>query len=165
MALSLGLPESYFDHTHPNPMVTLRMVRYPAHPADADERTYGAGAHTDWGALTILAQDAHGGLEVRMPDGEWVPATPVKDAFVVNLGDMIPRWTNDRYHSNLHRVRNVHSGGGPRYSIPMFYSPDFLARVEAVPGTVAPGASARYEPCTVGEHLQQMYRKTFAVAA
>ncbi|GAA5234036.1 isopenicillin N synthase family oxygenase [Verticiella sediminum] len=165
MALSLDLPEDYFDHTHGNPMVTLRMIRYPAHPADADERTFGAGAHTDWGAVTLLAQDAWGGLEVQMPDGSWVEATPIEGSLVINLGDMIPRWTNGRYHSNPHRVRNTRSGGAPRYSIPFFYTPDYMARVEAVPGSVPEGTAPRYAPCTVGEHLQEMYRKTYGLQA
>jgi isopenicillin N synthase-like dioxygenase len=165
MALSLDLPEAYFDASSQSPMVTLRMVRYPAHPPGADERTFGAGAHTDWGAITILAQDAHGGLEVCMPDGRWVPATPIEGCFVVNLGDMIPRWTNGRYHSNPHRVRNLHSGGAPRYSIPFFYEPDYFARIEAVPGTVRDGEAPRYAPCTAGEHLREMYRKTYGLEA
>ena len=144
-------------------MATLRMVRYPAHPADADERTFGAGAHTDWGAITILAQDAHGGLEVHLPDGRWASATPIDDCFVVNLGDMIPRWTNGRYRSNPHRVRNLYSGGAERFSIPFFYEPHYYARIEALPGTVPPGETPRFGPCTVGEHLREMYLKTYGV--
>lgn len=162
IALSLSLPETWFDETSDSPMVTLRMIRYPAHPEGADERTFGAGAHTDWGAITILAQDGHGGLEVQTPEGDWVPATPIPGCFVVNLGDMIPRWTNGLYHSNPHRVRNVHSGGAPRYSIPFFYEPDYLARIEAVPGTVPEGEAPRYAPCTAGEHLVEMYRRSYA---
>ena len=165
LALSLRLPEGFFDATSGSPMVTLRMIRYPAHPEGADERTFGAGAHTDWGAITILAQDAHGGLEVQTPEGDWVPATPMEGCFVVNLGDMIPRWTNGLYHSNPHRVRNVHSGGAPRYSIPFFYEPDYFARIEAVPGTVPAGESPRFAPCTAGEHLVEMYRKSYGLKA
>jgi len=163
MALSLGLPEDYFDAACKDPMVTLRMVRYPPHPEGADERTFGAGAHTDWGAVTILAQDAHGGLEVQMPDGSWVAATPMEGTFVVNLGDMIPRWTNGLYHSNPHRVRNTFSGGAARYSIPFFYEPEYLARIVPVPGTVAEGEAPRYRPCTAGEHLEEMYRATYGL--
>ena len=163
MALSLGLPERYFDVSCHDPMVTLRMIRYPAHPDDADERTFGAGAHTDWGAITLLAQDAHGGLEVQMPDGQWVEATPMPDTFVINLGDMIPRWTNGLYHSNPHRVRNRHSGGAPRFSIPFFYEPNYVARIEAVPGTVPAGETPRFAPCTAGEHLREMYAKTYGL--
>jgi isopenicillin N synthase-like dioxygenase len=161
MALSLDLPEDYFDAACKDPMVTLRMVRYPAHPEGADERTFGAGAHTDWGAITVLAQDANGGLEVKMPDGNWVDATPMAGTFVVNLGDMIPRWTNGLYHSNPHRVRNLHSGGAPRYSIPFFYEPEYLARIVPVPGSVPEGEAPRFAPCTAGEHLEEMYRRTY----
>ena len=161
MALSLDLPEHYFDTACTDPMVTLRMLRYPPHPEGADDRTFGAGAHTDWGAVTILAQDGHGGLEVQMPDGAWVAATPIPGTFVVNLGDMIPRWTNGLYHSNPHRVRNTYSGGAPRYSIPFFYEPEYLARIDPVPGTVRPGEAPRYASCTAGEHLEEMYRKSY----
>ncbi|MBA2964080.1 MULTISPECIES: isopenicillin N synthase family dioxygenase [Ramlibacter] len=165
LALSLALPEDYFDGTSESPMVTLRMLRYPAHPPDADQHTFGAGAHTDWGAITILAQDSHGGLEVCMPDGTWADATPIDGCFVVNLGDMIPRWTNGLYHSNPHRVRNRHSSGRPRFSVPFFYEPDYMARIEAVPGTVPAGEQPRFTPCTAGEHLAEMYRRTYGKPA
>ncbi len=165
LALSLALPETYFDATSQSPMVTLRMLRYPAHPPDADERTFGAGAHTDWGALTLLAQDAYGGLEVALPDGSWLAAAPQQGSFIVNLGDMMPRWTNGLYRSSLHRVRNTLSGGAARYSIPFFYEPDYLARIEAVPGTLAAGDKPLFEPCTAGEHLKQMYQKTYAMSS
>ena len=165
LALSLGLPEAYFDATSQSPMVTLRMLRYPAHPPDADERTFGAGAHTDWGALTLLAQDAHGGLEVALPDGSWLAAPPIPGTFIVNLGDMMPRWTNGLYRSSMHRVRNTLSAGAERYSIPFFYEPDFMAQIVAVPGTVAEGEKPRFAPCTAGEHLTQMYQKTYAMAS
>lgn len=164
LALSLGQPEGRFDADCRQPMVTLRLLRYPPHPADADDRSFGAGAHTDWGAITILAQDAHGGLEVQLPGGEWVPAPPVAGSFVVNLGDMVPRWTNGLYRSNPHRVRNRHSGGAPRFSIPFFFEPDHQARVEALPGTVAPGAAPLYPPCTTGEYLREKYRETYGLA-
>ena len=165
MALSLGLPETWFDAGTNNPMVTLRLLRYPPHPADADERSFGAGAHTDWGAITLLAQDALGGLEVQMPDGTWAAATPIEGTLVINLGDMVPRWTNGLYHSNPHRVRNVHSGGLPRHSIPFFYSPDYLARVEPVPTCVSAHNPPRFAPCTAGEHLQQMAAQTYGLNA
>lgn len=165
VAVALGEPASTFDAGHGDPMVTLRLLRYPPHPEGADPRLFGAGAHTDWGAVTILAQDHHGGLEVQLPEGDWVAAPPLPGSFVVNLGDMMPRWTNDRFRSNPHRVRNVASGGRPRYSIPFFYSPDYLTRVEPLPTCVGPGRPARHAPCTVGEHLREMYVKTYGLAA
>lgn len=163
IALALDLPETTFDHAHEHPMVTLRLLRYPPHPADAPDGLFGAGAHTDWGAITLLAQDHHGGLEVQMPDGAWADAVPLPGSFVVNLGDMMPRWTNGRFHSNPHRVRNRASGGAPRHSIPFFYSPDYLTRVEPLPGCTGPGHPPRWAPCTVGEHLQEMYRLTYGL--
>ncbi len=170
LALALDLPESTFDHTHGNPLVTLRLLRYPPHPEGADARLWGAGTHTDWGALTLLAQDQHGGLEVQMPpeadgrSGQWVAAPPIEGSFVVNLGDMMPRWTNGRFHSNPHRVRNRASGGQPRYSIPYFYSPDYRTEVVPLPGCSSADNPPRWAPCTVGEHLQEMYRQTYGLA-
>lgn len=163
LALSLNLPENYFDATSDSPMLSLRMIRYPAHPDTADEQTFGAGAHTDWGALTVLAQDSQGGLEVCMLDGVWVAATPMAGCFVVNLGDMIPRWTNGLYQSNPHRVRNIYSQGQSRYSIPFFYEPDYMALIKAVPGTIAPGETPKFATCTAGDHLKEMYRQTYGL--
>lgn len=165
LARSLDLPSDFFDATMKDPMLTLRLCRYPPHPENAGADVFGAGAHTDWGAVTILAQDDLGGLEVQAPDGSWLPATPVPGTFVVNLGDMIPRWTNGRYRSNPHRVINANPTQRDRYSIPFFYSPNYHARIEAVPGTVAPGEQPRFAPCTAGEHLAEMYRKTYGLAA
>ena len=163
LALSLDLPETYFDHTVETPMMTLRMIRYPAHPKEADERTFGAGAHTDWGALTLLLQDEHGGLEVQMPEGNWEAAVPIPGTFVVNLGDMIPRWTNGLYHSNPHRVRNLAPAGATRYSIPFFFDPDYTAMISPVPGSVPHGESPRHATCTAGEHLVEKYTTTFGI--
>jgi isopenicillin N synthase-like dioxygenase len=146
-------------------MVTLRLCRYPPQPEDAGADVFGAGAHTDWGAITILAQDDLGGLEVQAADVSWMPARPIPGTFIVNLGDMIPRWTNGRYRSNPHRVINANATGRDRYSIPFFYSPNYHARIEALPGTVPPGEAPRFAPCTAGEHLAEMYRRTYGLAA
>lgn len=164
LALSLGLPEGYFDRLNDNPADILRMLRYPPQPAGADSKTFGAGAHTDWGAITILAQDANGGLEVKMPDDSWVAATPIPDTFVVNLGDMIPRWTNGRYRSNLHRVRNLNASARDRYSVVFFVDLDWEARIEPIEGLEPAEDGTIYQPCTVGEHMGEMYRKTYGVA-
>lgn len=165
LAVSLGLGADTFDASHGDPLVTLRLLRYPPHPKNADQRLFGAGAHTDWGAITLLAQDRHGGLEVQGPDGRWIEATPMPDSFVVNLGDMMPRWTNDLFRSNPHRVRNVASQGQPRFSIPFFYSPDYMTEVSPLPGCVTTQRPGRYAPCTVGEHLREMYQKTYGQIA
>ena len=161
LALSLGLDEHYFDASLVNPMVTLRLLKYPPHPENADPDTFGAGAHTDWGSITILAQDDCGGLEVCMPDGTWVEAPPIANTFVVNLGDLIPRWTNGLYKSYPHRVRNRYSQGKPRYSIPYFYGPTYFTHITALPGTLKADEEYAYTPCTAGEHMEEMYFKSF----
>jgi len=164
IALSLDLEEDYFTPFFDEPMATLRLVRYPPQPADAGTDTFGAGAHTDWGAITLLAQDDAGGLEVLNPEGRWIAVPPRADGFVINMGDMIPRWTNGLYRSNLHRVINKASAHD-RYSVPLFYSPNYHAKIEALPGTVIPGEKPLHEPCTAGEHLAEMYRKSYGLKA
>jgi isopenicillin N synthase-like dioxygenase len=161
LALALNLDEHYFDDCCHDPMMTLKMLRYPPHPADASSDSYGVGAHTDWGSITILAQDSCGGLEVSLPDGTWVTAPPIDGTFVVNLGDLIPRWSNDLFKSNPHRVRNVYAGGNSRYSIPFFYGPNYMTAINALPGTLVDGEDYRYSPCTAGEHMEEMYMKAY----
>ncbi|MBL8382166.1 MAG: isopenicillin N synthase family oxygenase [Burkholderiales bacterium] len=164
VALSLELPEDHFDGDFETPMTILRLLHYPPHPANARPNQLGAGAHTDWGLITILAQDDCGGLEVRNADGVWLQAPPIPDTFVVNLGDMLERWTNGLYRSNLHRVRNA-AAGRDRYSVPFFLEPSYHVRLECLPTCTGPGNPPRYPPCSAGEHIAEMYRRTYAKAA
>lgn len=163
MALSLGLDEDYFDFFTTQPMATLRLLHYPpARPEVPDEM--GAGAHTDFGGLTILLQDDNGGLQVKDPHGDgWIDAPPVEGAYVVNLGDMISRWTNDRYVSTLHRV--INTSGDERYSIPFFYTGNPDTEVSCIPTCLGEGGSAKYPPVTVLDHLRSMYVKTYVTEA
>lgn len=129
MALGLGLPRSWFaEHLTADPLILFRIFHYPPAPP-ADER-WGVGEHTDYGLLTILGQDAHGGLQVRTPDG-WVDAPPLPDRFVCNLGDMLERLTGGRYRSTPHRVRNT--SGADRLSFPFFLDPSWDAVVDRMP--------------------------------
>jgi isopenicillin N synthase-like dioxygenase len=164
LALSLDLAEDYFEPMYHEPMSILRLLHYPPHPASARPNQLGAGAHTDWGLLTFLLQDDIGGLEVRDADGRWMRATPIAGSFVVNLGDMIVRWTNGLYHSTMHRVLNNVSGRD-RYSVPFFGTPRHDARVETLANCISADNPARFAPCTAGEHLAEMYRKTYGEAA
>jgi isopenicillin N synthase-like dioxygenase len=160
VALSLDLPRDYFDGFCTAPQCGLRLIHYPPQPANALPDEKGCGAHTDWGGLTILMQDDVGGLQVWDETLGWVHAPPMPDAYVVNLGDMIARWTNDRYRSTLHRV--VNATGKKRYSVPFFYSgnPDY--EVACLPTCRAPGEAAKYAPTTVSGHMREMYAKTYA---
>jgi isopenicillin N synthase-like dioxygenase len=160
LALSLDLPEDYFADGLAEPNCAVRLLRYPPHPVDAAFNQLGAGAHTDWGLLTILLQDDRGGLEVRNADGSWIRADPVPDSFVINLGDMVPRLTNGLYHSNMHRVVNNVSGGD-RFSVATFFNPPFDYVFTCAP-TCAGLSNPVPPPCTFGEHIQDMMRRTQA---
>ena len=164
IALGLGLPRDTFEPWLVQPMPVLRLLHYPPQQASQVAGQIGSGAHTDWGGLTLLAQDDRGGLQVRDADGQWLDATPVADSFVVNLGDMMQRWTNDLYRSNLHRVVN-HRTGGDRYSMAFFYDVAYHARIEALPTCVSPERPARHAPITAGEHIVEMYRRTTLAAS
>jgi isopenicillin N synthase-like dioxygenase len=157
--ISLGLPAGHFDRFMRDPTCTPRLLHYPPQPATAASGQIGCGAHTDWGALTLLAQDDAGGLQVQTPEGGWIDIAPVPCGLVVNAGDMMQRWTNDRWRSTMHRVINRHSGRD-RYSIAYFFDLDHFASIEPLPGCISAERPARYAPITAGEHLIEMYRRT-----
>jgi isopenicillin N synthase-like dioxygenase len=116
----LGLRTDFFDDKFDRPIATLRLLHYPAPSAGSEPQT-GAGAHTDYGNLTLLATDDVGGLEVRTRAGQWIEAPVVPGAFIVNIGDCLMRWTNDVYVSTPHRV--VNRSARERYSIAFFTIP------------------------------------------
>jgi len=163
MALSLDLPGGFFEDQFDPSMSSLRLLHYPPHPDADPAREVGCGAHTDWGLITILAQDDIGGLEIQLPSGEWVGAKPIPGAFIVNIGDMMARWSNDLYTSTPHRVLN--RSLRDRYSIAFFCDPSYHTRVECLPSCTSPDRPPRYAPTTSGEHLAEMYRRTYGAAA
>lgn len=150
IALSLELPETFFESMMQNPISIQRLLHYPSQHGSVDERVIGIGAHTDYGNLTILAQDDVGGLQVMNKDGVWVEGPPIPGTFVINIGDLIQRLTNDIYLANLHRV--VNTSGRERYSIPFFIDADFDAVFAPIPSCVSAGNPARYAPVTCGAH-------------
>ncbi len=150
ISLSLGLPEDHFEGLQRNPITIQRLLHYPPQEGEVAQEEIGIGAHTDYGFLTILSQDAVGGLQVRNLAGEWISAPPVEDTFVINIGDLVQTFTNDRYTSTMHRV--VNTTGRERYSIPFFMDLDFDAIVEPLPTCVTAENPATYGPYTCGEH-------------
>jgi isopenicillin N synthase-like dioxygenase len=133
VALSLGLDADYFAAGYTaRPTVLFRVFRYPAAPPG--DSGWGVGEHTDYGLLTLLAQDANGGLQVRTPAG-WAAAPPLAGSFVANIGDMLDRLTGGWYRSTPHRVRNA--SGRDRFSFPFFFDPDFTAEIPPLPGRAA----------------------------
>ena len=163
IALSLNLPQDYFDHWVNNPMATLRLLHYPPHPVDAPPEQLGCGSHTDWGCLTILLKDETGALELQTAQGEWISADPIPGTFVINLGDMMARWTNDYYQSTPHRVMN--RSGRDRYSVAFFFDANYHAKIECLSTCQSPENPPKYPPMTAGEHIMQMYRLSYASLA
>ncbi len=160
IALSLDLPEDYFKNYTTDVMATVRLLHYPPQPPQARPGQKGAGAHTDFGGLTLLRQDNVGGLQVWDQTADaWIHADPIPGTYVVNLGDMIARWTNDRYRSTVHRV--VNASGRERYSVPFFYTGNYAHRVECIPTCLAPGETPKYPPITVEDHMREMYKRTY----
>ena len=143
VAVSLGLDPEYFAAGYTrNPTVLFRIFHYP--PTEPGAEDWGVGEHTDYGLLTLLAQDGNGGLQVRTATG-WVDAPPLPGAFVCNIGDMLDRLTGGWYRSTPHRVRNV--SGRDRLSFPFFFDPDFSAEVPPLPSRPADhtGQAARWD--------------------
>lgn len=159
-ALDLGLPGDYFADKIDRPLATLRLLRYPPHPGIFDGSRYGAGAHTDYGNLTLLAQDEVGGLEVRTRSGDWIQAPPIPGTFICNIGDCLMRWSNDVYVSTPHRVTNI--SGRERYSIAFFLDPNPDARVECLPTCAGVDRPARYPPVTAAAYLTERLNATYA---
>lgn len=157
-ALGLGLTPTAFDACMRDPLRSTRLLHYPPQPRSALLGQIGCGAHTDWGALTLLAQDDAGGLQVQMPDGAWVAIAPEPAAFVVHAGDLLQRWTNDRWRSPPHRVINGRAGAD-RWSIAHALDLDHDAHIEPLPHCVGPHRPARYAPITVGAHLAERHRR------
>jgi isopenicillin N synthase-like dioxygenase len=135
--LALDLPENFFAGHLRRPTAILRILHYPpseriATRAAAANRDGGAGAHTDNGYLTILAQDDEGGLQVQNTAGRWIDALPIEGSFVCNLGGMMARWTDNMMRATPHRV--IHRSLNSRYSIPFFFHPDLgVGRVRRKP--------------------------------
>ena len=154
MALALELPEDHFEVFCDDAVSNLKLLHYPPQPPDPQSGEKGCGAHTDWGAITYLLQDDAGGLQVWDADAGWIDAPPVPGAYVLNLGDLMARWTNDRFRSTLHRV--INTSGRERYSVPFFLT----GRADH-PVTCLTEEVPRYAPTTPLRHLQEMLEASY----
>jgi isopenicillin N synthase-like dioxygenase len=160
-AMGLGLDEAYFDPFYRRPLFQLSLLHYrPPKSLRQEDIEIGAGEHRDTGAFTLLMQDNTGGLEVARKDGEWIAAPPIPGAYVINIGDMMMRWTNGRFVSTPHRV--VNRALRPRYSIPFFANPDYDVTIAPIAGLLAPGEAPRYEPVHNGRFMVDFYDKGMA---
>ena len=155
IAAGLGLDPGHFDADFRRPTTFVRMLHYPPHPADAPSDLFGSAPHTDYGFLTLVAQDDTGGLEVKRREGGWISAKPVDGAFVTNASDILMRWTNSRLVSTPHRV--INRTPRDRYSIAYFYDPSMDAIVAPLPGSTAQFPAVRY-----GGYLMERLDKNYA---
>ncbi|HEY7486711.1 MAG TPA: 2-oxoglutarate and iron-dependent oxygenase domain-containing protein [Streptosporangiaceae bacterium] len=147
VALSLGLAADYFATGYTaDPTILFRIFHYP--PAPPGSADWGVGEHTDYGLLTLLAQDDNGGLQVHGRNG-WIDAPPLPGTFVCNIGDMLDKLTGGWYRSTPHRVRNV--SGRDRLSFPFFFDPGWTAEVPPLPSR---GATAGGRPRWDGQDLR-----------
>ncbi|MBP7566399.1 MAG: isopenicillin N synthase family oxygenase [Burkholderiaceae bacterium] len=156
VAVALALPEDFFLQYTRKPMVLTNLYHYPPQ-ASPTNLELGAAAHTDYGTLTILAQDPIGGLELQTRAGEWVGAPYIDGTLVINLGDLIKVWTNGQYVSNLHRVAN--RTGRERYSIPTFFNFDYDTPVACLPQFLPEGGTPpQYPPVKSGDWLVNRFQ-------
>ena len=161
MAESLHLPGHYFDTMIDRHTSAMRALDYPGATDSSVAITdgqWGASAHTDYGTLTILETDPdQPGLQVRRSDDEWVDVDPPSGSLVVNLGDAMERWTNDRWRSTLHRVTIP---AGRRQSIAFFHNANWDAVIECLQTCLATGETARHSPIAAGPHLMGKFKST-----
>jgi isopenicillin N synthase-like dioxygenase len=154
-ALALGLSEDFFRDKTDRHISGIRANHYPEQVEPPDPGQIRAGAHTDYGAVTILLPDHVPGLQVLSPRGAWIDVTAPPGTFVCNIGDLMQHWTNDRWISTMHRVVNPPRGaaaGNRRLSIPFFHQPNYDAVIECLPTCCGPNRPPRYEPVTSGQH-------------
>jgi len=159
-ATALDLPPDHFAPFYGRPLTRGSLLHYPPQPPDMGADQYGVSAHSDYGAITFVGQDETGGLEVLNRSGQWIPAPPDPDCFVVNIGDLMARWTNDRYVSTPHRV--VNRSGRARYSLATFFDPHPDTAIAAIPSCVAAGQKPLYPVTTCGDHILSRFAAAFA---
>ena len=148
-ALALGLPANHFDSYFAKPHFILRQSRYPQIDG-SDDTIASLVPHTDSGFMTLLPPNKVQGLSILLPSGEWMDAPHVEGAFVVNGGDILHRWTNERFLSTPHRVRNV--SGTVRYAIPFFFDPDHDSTIACLPSCQSASNPAKYPPIKFGDY-------------
>ncbi|MES2711310.1 MAG: 2-oxoglutarate and iron-dependent oxygenase domain-containing protein [Pseudomonadota bacterium] len=163
-ALALGLKGEFFADKIDRHISRLRVRNYPAPETPPKPGQLRAGVHADYGSLTILrAQDKPGGLQVCNRAGDWVDVPIAPDSYIVNIGELMARWTNGRWRATLHRVVNppaASAAASRRLSLVFFHNPNYDAPVAALPGTVEEGAAPNFPPTTSGEHLRAQFIRT-----
>jgi len=157
IADALGVPTDALMRYFEKPTTFLRLLHYPTQREE--EGLFGSAPHTDYGFITLLAQDDVGGLEVRNKAGVWVPVPPITDTFVMNVGDILARWSNDRFVSTPHRV--INRSGRERYSQSFFFDPAMSSAIAVFPACVPARQNAKYPPVIYGDYLMERIDKNY----
>ena len=143
IAIALGTDPVSFAAEFEPPTTFLRLLRYPPIPSDTPNEIYGSAPHSDFGCITLLAQDKTGGLQVMNRQGHWINSPYIKDTFVMNFGDMLQRWSNGLLISTPHRV--INKSGKERYSCPFFYEPNINAKVSPLKSCISVKNRRKFE--------------------
>lgn len=154
-ALALDLPEDFFLDKLDKPLDILRILHYPPQPEVLDESQIGTGAHSDFDCFTILHQDPVGGLQALNSDSEWVDAPYREGTFLINVGDMLERWSNGLFVSTVHRV--INRSTSDRYSTVFFAAPTYATSIECLPSCVSNDLPAQYGPMSAGDYILSRY--------
>jgi len=157
-ASALDLPMDFFDACFAEPHMILRMSRYPVIDGE-DETVASLVPHTDSGFMTLLPPNRAPGLSILLPNGNWIDAPGIDGAFVVNGGDILHRWTNERFLSTPHRVRNI--SGQVRYAIPFFCDPDHDTLIDCLPTCRSAAKPATYPPIRFGDYALWFAAKSY----
>ncbi|AHL76085.1 2OG-Fe(II) oxygenase [Stutzerimonas stutzeri] len=160
ITVALGIERDFFDTRFIEPISVFRMIHYPPRQNATAPEQQGAGAHTDYGCITLLYQDQAGGLQVQDVRGEWIDAPPIEGTYVVNIGDMMARWSNDRYKSTPHRV--ISPLGVDRYSMPFFAEPNPDTVISCLPGCQGPDNPAKYSDTSCSAYMLSRFAETYA---
>ena len=158
-ALGAGLDAEHFVRLRDRPVSRGSLQYYPPQPDGAAEDQFGVAPHTDFGVLTVLCQDEVGGLQIQRRDGAWIAMPPIPGTFVVNIGDLLERWSNRRYRSTVHRV--INSSGRERLSLVLAWDPNFEALVDPR-AFCAAGETPHDEPIACGDYLLWRFGKAFS---
>ncbi len=159
-ALALELPENFFDKKITKPLAVMRVLHYPPQDGVIEEKQIGTGAHSDYECFTVLCTDDKAALQVLNAAGEWVEAPPVEGAFVVNVGDMMERWTNGYFLSTIHRA--INRSGKQRYSIPLFFGPNPDVEITVLESCQSAANPPKYEPIQAGAYVEQRIDETYS---
>lgn len=149
-AVALELPPGFFAEAFAEPMYTLRMSHYPRHEV-VEENEFGLAPHSDTSFMTLLAENEVPGLSIRLPNGNWVDAPSLPGSILVNGGDMLRRWTNERFLATPHRV--INRSGRERYAIPFFMDCSYRQVMACLPTCCGEGNPARYEAISYPEYM------------